>query len=266
MAKAVEQAARTTKPVRIGAAVSQFDKTHRHSFGPRWPPTAARGLPARRGRPRPQRRALRRHLRPGEPEAAGQPRQLLAAPRDARRQRPDLRGLHRADGAHRGPRDGGGHDLHPERRRHRRARAVELPLDPRAARVHPQGVRADGVRRAANGRRDQGHRGRRGDRARRRAARSLPRGRRGRSAGPLVPRARLAPVPHGLQLQPGEADPAERPGDPDVRERLRVLRGPEAAPGGGRRAAADDRAASSRPACRSRTASRRRPTALCRRT
>ncbi len=34
MAAAVEKAASTMKPVRIGAAVSSFDKTHRHSFGP----------------------------------------------------------------------------------------------------------------------------------------------------------------------------------------------------------------------------------------
>jgi hypothetical protein len=34
MAAAVEQAAADLKPVRIGASVSTFDKTHRHSFGP----------------------------------------------------------------------------------------------------------------------------------------------------------------------------------------------------------------------------------------
>ena len=34
MAAAVEQAAADLKPVRVGASVSTFDKTHRHSFGP----------------------------------------------------------------------------------------------------------------------------------------------------------------------------------------------------------------------------------------
>ena len=34
MAEAVEQAAESLVPVRIGASVSTFDKTHRHSFGP----------------------------------------------------------------------------------------------------------------------------------------------------------------------------------------------------------------------------------------
>jgi hypothetical protein len=34
MAAAVEQAAANLVPVRVGAAVTQFDKTHRHSFGP----------------------------------------------------------------------------------------------------------------------------------------------------------------------------------------------------------------------------------------
>jgi hypothetical protein len=34
MAKAVERAAADLKPVRVGASVSSFDKTHRHSFGP----------------------------------------------------------------------------------------------------------------------------------------------------------------------------------------------------------------------------------------
>jgi hypothetical protein len=34
MAAAVEQAAANLKPVRVGASVSSFDKTHRHSFGP----------------------------------------------------------------------------------------------------------------------------------------------------------------------------------------------------------------------------------------
>ncbi len=33
-AEAVEKAAANLKPVRVGAAVGQFDKTHRHSFGP----------------------------------------------------------------------------------------------------------------------------------------------------------------------------------------------------------------------------------------
>ena len=49
---------------------------------------------------------------------------------------------------------GGAHGLHPERRRHRRARAQQLPLDPRAARVHAPRVRAGRARRAADGRRD----------------------------------------------------------------------------------------------------------------
>ena len=34
MADAVEQAAKRLVPVKVGAAVTQFDKTHRHSFGP----------------------------------------------------------------------------------------------------------------------------------------------------------------------------------------------------------------------------------------
>jgi hypothetical protein len=34
MASVVEKAAQAMKPVRVGASVSQFDKTHRHSFGP----------------------------------------------------------------------------------------------------------------------------------------------------------------------------------------------------------------------------------------
>jgi len=34
MAAAVEEAARNLKPARVGASVSYFDKTHRHSFGP----------------------------------------------------------------------------------------------------------------------------------------------------------------------------------------------------------------------------------------
>jgi Neutral/alkaline non-lysosomal ceramidase, N-terminal len=34
MAQAVEQAAANLKPVRVGASVSHFDKTHRHAFGP----------------------------------------------------------------------------------------------------------------------------------------------------------------------------------------------------------------------------------------
>src|SRR4051812_3110999 len=43
MAQAVEQAAADLKPVRIGASVSMFDKTQRHSFGPT---TADDGTPA----------------------------------------------------------------------------------------------------------------------------------------------------------------------------------------------------------------------------
>ena len=43
MAEAVERAAATLVPVRVGAAVAQFDKTHRHSFGPA---TADDGTPA----------------------------------------------------------------------------------------------------------------------------------------------------------------------------------------------------------------------------
>ena len=43
MAEAVERAASALVPVRVGAAVTQFDKTHRHSFGPA---TADDGTPA----------------------------------------------------------------------------------------------------------------------------------------------------------------------------------------------------------------------------
>ena len=42
-ADAVERAAASMKPVRVGASVNQFDKTHRHSFGPA---TADDGSPA----------------------------------------------------------------------------------------------------------------------------------------------------------------------------------------------------------------------------
>ena len=34
MASVVEKAAQAMKPVRVGASVTDFDKTHRHSFGP----------------------------------------------------------------------------------------------------------------------------------------------------------------------------------------------------------------------------------------
>ena len=43
MASVVEKAAQNLKPVRVGASVSQFDKTHRHSFGPA---VATDGTPA----------------------------------------------------------------------------------------------------------------------------------------------------------------------------------------------------------------------------
>ena len=39
----MERAAAALVPVRVGAAVTQFDKTHRHSFGPA---TADDGTPA----------------------------------------------------------------------------------------------------------------------------------------------------------------------------------------------------------------------------
>ncbi len=47
-AEAVEKAAANMKPVRVGASVNQFDKSHRHSFGPTVadPDTTTGGTPA----------------------------------------------------------------------------------------------------------------------------------------------------------------------------------------------------------------------------
>jgi hypothetical protein len=46
MADAVEEAADNLVPVRVGAAVTQFDKTHRHSFGPAIAEDGTPGTPA----------------------------------------------------------------------------------------------------------------------------------------------------------------------------------------------------------------------------
>ena len=203
MAEAVEQAADSLVPVRIGASVSTFDKTHRHSFGPAVADDGTpAGYPQRGHRPRPHRGAVRRRVGPGPPEAAREPRQLQPAPRDPERQRPDLRRLRGADAAHGRPRDRRAHDLHAERGRHRRARAQHLPLDARAARVHPPRVRAGRVRRAPDERRDRRHVARRRapDARALRQVRAVPEPAGGRDGGPLVPRARLAPLPRRLEL------------------------------------------------------------------
>ena len=148
MAQAVEEAAGEPDAGPHRRLGQQFDKTHRHSYRPggrrrRHP----RRLPERGHRPRPDRGPLRRHLGPGPPEAARQPRQLQPPPGVPRRQRPDL-----APTTWR--RCSGWSTARPAALTiftqnavgHRRAGAQHLPLDPRAARVHPPRVRAGRVR------------------------------------------------------------------------------------------------------------------------
>ena len=138
MAAAVEQARRRPR-ARCGSApsVSQFDKTHRHSFGPA---IADDGTPAGYphddtdhdltvvrfddvsdpANPKPLANLVNFALHPEFLEG----NDLISA---------DYLGAARADDR---PRDRRDDDLHPGRRRHGRARAQHLPLDPRAARVH----------------------------------------------------------------------------------------------------------------------------------
>ena len=103
------------------------------------------------------------------------------------------------------------------RGRHRRARALELPLDPRAARVHPPGVRAGRVRGAPADRRAGRHLGRDrpGDSAGPRPLRPVRRPTsRSRFDRPLVPGPVLASVSRRLEL----------PRRPDAAGRIRCCR------------------------------------------
>ena len=130
MAVAVEQAAarpeagprgRLGEHVRQDAAplVRPRDRRRRH----------ARRLPEQRRRPRPDRGALRRRLRSGQPEAARQPRQLQPASGVPRGQRPDQRRLRRAAAADGRPRD--------RRRSRSTPRTPSAPPSPSAAPTTP---------------------------------------------------------------------------------------------------------------------------------
>ena len=73
-------------PVRVGAAVGQFDKTHRHSFGPAIADDGTPGgLPVLEHRPRPQRRPLRRRQRPGSTRSRSPTSSTSAATRSSSR-------------------------------------------------------------------------------------------------------------------------------------------------------------------------------------
>ena len=117
---------------------------------PRSPTTARRPATRGRHRPRHDRRPLRRHL-----ERRPKP---LANLVNFGLHPEFLEGNDLISADYVGPLEGmtdeatgAVNDLDPERRRHLRARAQHLPLDPRAAGVHPQGLRPGRVRRAADG-------------------------------------------------------------------------------------------------------------------
>ena len=122
----------------------------------------AGGLPERRHRQRHDGRAVRLG---GERQGGRDARQLRAAPRVPRGQRPDLRRLRSAVRADGRPGDRRRDSLDSERGRHRRARAQHPPLLPRAPRVHPPPVRTGRARRAPDGRRRAGGMARRPGRA-----------------------------------------------------------------------------------------------------
>ena len=143
MAEAVEKAAAGLQPVRVGASVDQFDKTHRHSFGPRDRRRRHAGrLPALRHRPRPDGRALRRRLDPAQPKPLAilvnyplhpeflEGNDLISADYVA----PLERMVDRETGAMTIFTQSAVGTAEPER--------SHLPPDPRAARVHPPRVRA----------------------------------------------------------------------------------------------------------------------------
>ena len=220
------------RPARPGAD-GRDDAALRRSPGPHLRAEGRRRRHARRPAVRPhdqaaQRPALRRHLRSGEAQAAGQLGRLRPAPRVHLGLRPHQRRLHPCGGADGRSRARLGQPLQPAR--DRQLRPAQGPPRARAggpARVRGQRLRPARPRRATDRRRDQG-----GAAATSRTGtpqfpellpavrRELRRSRRSRSASPR----RHAAVPRRVQLQHLRPVP-RRPAHPGARlARLRAAR------------------------------------------